>query len=431
MTSPLEKIDSQGRMKEKCRLCGKWYHRVDVHLEKKHGDVTPEEYQTRFPGARLISESAAEADAASSKAKAPEVAVTKKTVSEFLEEPSPEPAKAKGKPAKKPSKATPVDEVLGREPEPEGLEMPEEEAPEEGVFKIGISRLKMRTDLGEEAVQWVPEHDPLWHRGDAENERWEYLALGIEARDNVMIVGPTGCGKTESVFQLAAALNQPVRRINMNGDIRAADFLGEKKIDIDPKTNQAIITWGDGLLPYCMRHGLWLLVDEIDAAPAHVAFVLQAVLEKHVLTIPATGETFQAHESFRIIATANTLGRGDESGLYTGTHVLNEAFLDRFGIVITADYPDKEVEADILVRKTSINREDATKMVDIAVSVRRALKDETCYCTLGTRRLLAWADKAVRLGNVRRAARIALTNRLGSQDKVFVEGLIQRVWGKD
>ncbi len=434
MSGPHEKKDSAGYAKTSCKLCNGWYHRVDIHLEKKHGDITPEEYLRRFPTARLLSE-------------AGEEMVRKEKTSEAREEHSalekkpkkaaepPKSAKAK-KPGDrgsvKPAKAEEKPEEVGPEIEGYkliGIDMGEEEIEEPGVAKFGVGRLPFRTDVPEEHECFVPEHDPHWRTGVSEIEKWEVISVAFADRENALLVGPTGCGKSESVFQLAAAIGQPVRRINMDSETRRADFIGDKTVDVDPATNQAVVKWVDGLLPDCMRNGMWLLIDEIDAAPAQILFVLQAVLEKHILTIPATGETIKPHEDFRIVATANTNGRGDETGLYTGTNVLNEAFLDRFGVVLKYDYPAPEVEAEIIFRKTGFIKEDCVKMVEIANDVRKAAEQETVYCTFSTRRLLQWASKSVKLGNVLRAAKFTVLNRLSADDAKVVGGLIQRKWG--
>jgi cobaltochelatase CobS len=385
-TDPKERYDSKGREKVQCRECGDWYHRLDVHLASKHS-LDVKTYNAKHPGAPTISE------AASKKASA----------------------------AKTASAAKPV-------AKPKAAEAP---APREDVYRIGAARLVRRKDLTEADKVHIPAHDKGWQMGAVEQEQLEYLALGIQSTEPVLIVGPTGCGKSTLVQQLGAICDQPVRRINLHGDVRASDFIGDKTVTVDPATGQAVVVWQDGVLVDAMRKGHWLLLDELDGAPAHVLFVLQAVLEKgHTIVLSANhGEVVKAHKDFRIIATANTLGRGDDGGLYTGTNMLNEAFLDRFGVVITAHYPDADTEADILFKRSGLNKDDCRKLVEIAGKVRKAQESDTVYCTLSTRRLVAWADKAVRLGSVARAARIAVLNRLSADDAKFVGGLIQRVWG--
>lgn len=386
-STPHDKCDSKGREKAQCLECSLYYHRVDIHIKKKHG-LTVEQYLEKHPGAVVVSEAASRAAAKTTRVKEDHAVVVEKAKAEAF-------------------------------------------TPAEGDFRIGVARLKERTDLDEADESHVPEHDPHFVIGDAEKERWEYLALGIQERENVLIVGPTGCGKSVAVLQLAAALGQPVQRLNLHGEVRAADFVGDKTVEVDPETKQAVVLWQDGILPTAMRRGHWLLLDELDAAPAHVLFVLQAVLEKGMrLTLAANnGEVVKAHPNFRIIATANTLGRGDETGLYNGTNILNEAFLDRFGIVIQSDYPAPTTELSILKERTGINGDDATLMIRVAQDVRTALETETVYCSFSTRRLITWAQATVRLGDIKRALKISVTNRLSPEDGTFISGLVQRYWG--
>jgi cobaltochelatase CobS len=388
---PKDRFDSKGREKVQCRMCDLWYHRLDVHISTKHG-IDTKEYARRYPGAPTISDAASKVAASAAERRTP--------------------AKAKA-PAAPEASAT-----VSSTGEPE-------------VYKIGVARLRMRTDLTEVAKAYVPAHDKAWNLGVREREQWEYLALGLQAQDNVLIVGPTGCGKSTGVLQLAAVCNVPLRRVNLHGDVRAADFVGDRTVTVDPKSGQAIVKWEDGVLIDAMRHGYWLLLDELDAAPSHILFVLQSVLEPgRSITLTANnGEVVKAHPDFRIIATANTLGRGDDSGMYTGTNLLNEAFLDRFGVVITASYPVPGDEAAILFGRSGLNKDDCSKMVEVAEQVRKLQASESVYATFSTRRLVSWATKAVLLGNVRRAATITVLNRLGADDRKVIDGLIQRKWG--
>jgi len=412
MTTAYDRFDSAGREKIECKECGLWYHRLDVHISKKHG-LNVDAYLKRHPGSPTISKAASGAASEAAKEKSSSFRAPHSHYAPGVDVSASIPSTSVAAAATALTAA-----VVATDPT---------------LFRIGVARLHLRTDLGDYDKQFVPAFDPHFSIGRVEKERWEYVGIGVQDRENVFIFGPTGCGKSESVMQLAAALNQPVRRINLHGEIRSSDFLGEKTVEVDAATGQAVVAWKDGILPDAMRRGHWLVLDELDAAPAHVLFVLQAVLEKRArarLVLPGNGgEVVEAHEHFRIIATGNTIGRGDESGLYTGTNMLNEAFLDRFGIIVQADYPMPATERDILVGRTGVNADDAVRMVSVAVDVRKALAAETVYCTFSTRRLITWAAMTVRLGDVKRAAVIAVTNRLSAEDAKFIAGLVQRYWG--
>lgn len=394
--------DSSGNARIECQLCeangtaNRYYHRLDVHLVRKHA-TTAADYAANFPGSPTISEYAR------SRAIAPP--------------PVAKPKKAKSKKAKT-------------------TDVPDASAPAGSPtnpfkFKSGVT-LCLRDMLTPADKARVPKHDAGWEMSPAETEKWECYAIAVKERENVLDVGPTGCGKSAGIFQFAATLNQPVIRFNLSGDARAAQFVGEKVVDIDEATKQAIVAWRDGVLTQAMRNGWWLVLDELDSCPPQILFILHAVLEQGgTLTLAENGgERVDPHPDFRIFASANTLGRGDDTGLYEGTNVLNEAFLDRFGIVLRSDYPDAPTEVSILVNKTGIDKPTAQKMVKTAAKVRDGLRNEECECTFSTRRLIAWASKTAFM-TPRTSAKITILNKLSGEDQTFVGDIIQRYFGGD
>jgi len=409
MSGSWSDTDRSGNKKVKCEVCGQHFHRLEIHISHEHS-MKVADYKAQYPGAPILSEYA------------------KKRASDGQLNRKPTTPKA-------PQMTIGVDKASGASVTTTSK-----------VFTVGRAQLAQRekAELDPFLDQpYVPAFDDGWEMSDTMKEAWELMALAIDSRQNLLWVGPTGNGKTSSVLQLASLLNQPVQRINMDGDVRKADFVGEKVVDVDETSGQSVTRWVDGILPTAMRRGHWLLIDELDAAPAQILFVLQAVLErsttgaKLVLTGNG-GEVVKAHPNFRILATANTKGRGDDSGMYQGTNSLNEAFLDRFGVVLETSYPDVDVETRILTRKTGIRAEMARKMVSVANEVRRAAANEQCYTTFSTRRLLAWAQQAVWFGAqeingaakaVSKAASGAVLNRMSKDDKAFVASLIQRYFG--
>ena len=386
-------LDHLGRERLECEICHMYFHRLDTHVTTKH-KINPERYMEDYPDSKLRSPHA-------------EAVMVE--------------AGRKGAKAR----------VENRE-EREKSTKTEEAPPVEGEFRFGVARLYEREGISEDGKKFIPEFDPGWVPGKDEKTALEDLALGIQDEDNSLIVGPTGCGKSLLAMQLACALGQPMRRVNLHGDVRAADFTGEKVVDIDPETKQPIVTWRDGVLPQAMRDGHWLLLDELDAATPAVLFVLQGVLEpgRSLVLLGNGGEVVRAHSNFRVIATANTLGRGDDTGLYTGTRVLNEAFLDRFGTVIRKKYPTKDTEIKILMGRSGIDKDTATQMVTVMQRIRESAAKDEVGCTFSTRRGVAWATKAKQYGDIRRAAAIAVLNKLEGNDRKVVEGTIQRHIGE-
>jgi cobaltochelatase CobS len=191
-----------------------------------------------------------------------------------------------------------------------------------------------------------------------------------------------------------------------------------------------VTTWKEGVFTRCWREGYFIVFDEITAASSNMMLRLHGPLDGDALTLSDNGGmVIPKGERTRIFATDNTNGRGDETGLFTGTSVLNEATLDRFGTTVKYGYPCKESEVKILMDKTGIDFNAATIMVDIAQKIRMSFLNDECSCTLSTRRLINWARKTVRMGDVRKAAYIAIINKLNKQDADFVNGVIQRFFG--
>jgi cobaltochelatase CobS len=132
---------------------------------------------------------------------------------------------------------------------------------------------------------------------------------------------------------------------------------------------------------------------------------------------------------FRVIATANTLGYGDDTGLYSGTGPMNEALLDRFGLVIQMDYPKPDVELKRIMKRTSIHTGVAEKIIKVANQARDAWRQDSTMVSFSPRRVINWARKTARLGDVRAAARYTVTNKCSPDDQKYIEGLIQRTFG--
>lgn len=368
MGSARQRHDNRGREKVQCRDCSLWFHRLDLHIVSKHDGV--DAYSKRHPGAPLLSESARR---------------------------------------KVPSTSTGDDRS----------------------FKFGIARMGMRENDAH-SQRFVPTHDEDWEPGIIEREALDALALAFEDGENVLIVGPPGVGKSTLAKELGAITNTPVRRLPFRGDMRVSDLVGAKTLSVDAATGQSVMAYELGVLPDAAMRGHWMLIDELDAGPPEVMFTLFPVLEPErslFLTSDRGGHGVEFDPRFRVVATANTLGWGDESGLYAGTAPMNEALLDRFHTVITIAYPDSATETKRLVQVTGVTVAIAEKMVAAATKIREAQQHDAMASSFSPRRLLMWARKAVRMGDPLRAARYTVTNRLPREESVFVNGIIQRHFG--
>ena len=216
----------------------------------------------------------------------------------------------------------------------------------------------------------------------------------IHAGENVLLTGGTGVGKTTHIVQLAARINQPLLRINFNGETRMSDLIGKMTV-INGET-----IWVDGVLPTAMRRGYWLLLDEIDFADPAVLSLLHPVLEQNpMLTLKENGgEIIKPHPNFRLFGTANSIGAmSDRAGAYGGTNTMNEAFLDRWQVLMVDNLPEKEEIKVVRNEAPGLNASVAKKMVAFANMARRQDFGDASVTYGGdnfsTRKILAWAKK--------------------------------------
>jgi cobaltochelatase CobS len=259
----------------------------------------------------------------------------------------------------------------------------------------------------------------------------EEVAFAIEARQNCLLVGDAGTGKSSLIEQVASLCQRPLRRVNLHGETDTTLFVGrDVPTEVDGKRT-IVFNWG--ILAVAMREGQWLLLDEIDAALQPVLFVLQSVLEDDgkLLLEDGHGTVVHRHPDFRIFATANTVGIAARNKvLYSGTMSrMNEATLDRFGVVIHVNGLSLEDETKLICAKVPDLDPDFVKgIVMIAHDVRGQLQKEQISATMSTRRCIQLA-KAMTVFHPLRAARLTVFNKLGQEDAKVLEGIFQRTFG--
>lgn len=263
-----------------------------------------------------------------------------------------------------------------------------------------------------------------------DEKQCEEIAVGVKRNMNVLLTGPTGCGKTSVIGAIAAMTSMPLVRFNCDGETRVSNLRGMMK----PTSQDGVLslTFSPGDLAIAMEEGWWVLLDEIDAALPSVLFVLQPVLEedRRELHIPELKKTIEAHPDFRIFATGNTIGfRAAARARHAGTNPMNAAFVDRFGVVISCDYPSKDAERDrIRVNVPELDFDFAEGIARVADALR---KDEKFKADFSTRRCVQWARLIHDLDNdVLRAADLAVLRKLESPtDAKVARAVIRRIFG--
>jgi len=253
--------------------------------------------------------------------------------------------------------------------------------------------------------------------------------VSFGSRDGLYLTGPTGSGKSSLICQVAARLNMPVQRIAGHGQMELAELVGHyTAIGGD-------MLWQDGPLTAAMRYGHWFLIDELDLLEPAVVGGLNAVVEGAPLVLADNGgEVVQPHPDFRFIATGNTAGGGDASGLYQGTLRQNLAFMDRFWVV-EVGYPSGVMEEEIL--KKAVPHMPAVirgGLLEVASQIRRLFTGQNndgpqIEVTMSTRTLIRWAHQVWFFNDVSRAFNLALGNRAEPATRQALHEIVQRVFG--
>lgn len=250
------------------------------------------------------------------------------------------------------------------------------------------------------------------------------IDIAIDAGKNIFAVGPAGSGKSsmlERIFKRRGAIPMV---ISFHGEVSVFDLIGGKDL-INGQT-----VWTDGILPICMRRGIPLIIDEADATPPDVQFVLHPVLMGQPLLLTRNGAEYVNPEpGFMICATGNTVGRGDDSGLYVGTNVLNEAYLDRYGMVFDHWYMPEDEEIKVLVKKTGEHKRIAEKMVKVAKAAREAMLADKLSSTFSTRKMLDWCDLHVRGMDIGKAFLYSCIGKVSKEDRRAVAEWGRAVFG--
>jgi cobaltochelatase CobS len=279
----------------------------------------------------------------------------------------------------------------------------------------------------------VPDIDPAY-RFDPETTK--AICAGFAHDRRVMVQGYHGTGKSTHIEQVAARLNWPLIRVNLDSHVSRIDLVGKDAIVL--KDGKQVTEFREGILPWTIQRPIALVFDEYDAGRPDVMFVIQRVLEAQgKLTLLDQNRVIRPNRFFRLFATTNTIGLGDTTGLYHGTQQINQGQMDRWSIVTTLNYLAHDVEADIVVAKcpayaTAEGRRTVAAMVRVADMTRNAFINGDISTVMSPRTVITWAQNAeIFDGDLGLAFRMTFLNKCDELERGTVAEFYQRAFGQE
>jgi cobaltochelatase CobS len=290
----------------------------------------------------------------------------------------------------------------------------------------------MQVPAYSQANEYVPDldEDYLFNR-----ETTLAILAGFAYNRRVMITGYHGTGKSTHIEQVAARLNWPCVRVNLDSHISRIDLIGKDAIVL--RDGKQVTEFREGILPWAIQNNIALTFDEYDAGRPDVMFVIQRVLEvQGKLTLLDQNKVIRPHPSFRLFATANTVGLGDTTGLYHGTQQINQGQMDRWSVVVTLNYLPHAQEQDIVLAKcksfdTDEGRKTISNMVRVADLTRNAFMNGDLSTVMSPRTVITWADNARIFEDVAFAFRVTFLNKCDELERGLVAEFYQRCFGED
>jgi cobaltochelatase CobS len=261
------------------------------------------------------------------------------------------------------------------------------------------------------------------------------ILAGFAYNRRVLIQGYHGTGKSTHIEQVAARLNWPCIRINLDSHISRIDLIGKDAIVL--RDGMQITEYKEGILPWALQSPTALVFDEYDAGRPDVMFVIQRVLEvEGKLTLLDQNKVIRPHPGFRLFATANTVGLGDTTGLYHGTQQINQGQMDRWNIVATLNYLPHDAEVEIVLAKSpnydsDDGRRTLSAMVALADLTRSGFINGDISTVMSPRTVITWAENAKIFNDVAFAFRVTFLNKCDEIERATVAEYYQRCFGSE
>ena len=291
---------------------------------------------------------------------------------------------------------------------------------------------KLLVPVFEERDEHVPEIDPAYRFNP---DVTLAILAGFTRNRRVMLQGLHGTGKSTHIEQVAARLNWPCVRVNLDGHISRLDLVGRDAVVL--KGGQQVTEFQEGIVPWALQRPVALVFDEYDAGRPDVMFVIQRVLERDgKFTLLDQNRVITPHPQFRLFATANTVGQGNLNGLYAGAQRLNHAQIDRWNIVATLNYLGAEEEAAIVAARVpslagSEHAGRLAQMVALAGLTRSGFAAGDVSTLMSLRTLITWGENIEIFTDIDLALRLAYVNKCEESERAVVGEYFQRCFNRE
>ena len=306
------------------------------------------------------------------------------------------------------------------------------ELPNKPNHKVEVSKVfnidtKMTAKGFKEKTEWVPEIDEGYI---FDKDTTLSILAGFNHNRRVMVQGFHGTGKSTHIEQIAARLNWPCVRINLDSHISRIDLLGKDAIKLED--GKQITEFQEGMLPWSIQNPVALVFDEYDAGRPDVMFVIQRILEvEGKLTLLDQNKVIKPHPSFRLFATTNTVGLGDVTGLYHGTQQINQGQMDRWHILSSLNYLDENQELKVVLSKvnefnSNKNKEILKNMIKLANLTRNGFENGDISILMSPRTVISWAQNYKIFKDIIDSFKLTFLNKCDDLEKPIIVEYFQR-----
>ena len=290
----------------------------------------------------------------------------------------------------------------------------------------------LEVDAFSKKNEYVPEIDKNYK---FDKDTTLAILSGFSFNKRVLVQGYHGTGKSTHIEQVAARLNWPCIRVNLDSHISRIDLIGKDAIKI--KDGKQITEFQEGILPWSIQNPIALVFDEYDAGRPDVMFVIQRVLEAEGnFTLLDKNKVLKQHKYFRLFATSNTVGLGDTTGLYHGTQQINQGQMDRWNIVTSLNYLSLEREMEIILAKNksynnSKGKEEIANMIKVASLTRKGFVSGDISTVMSPRTVMHWAENNLIFKDLGYSFRVTFLNKCDEVEKNIIAEYYQRCFGED